>query len=182
MTCDMEYKILFTHDRWPAFFRWVKCPMGRASIRVKCPTMWSWTGSNARGLPGGDDRAWNWLIHKWSWKIYYSRLYSVMTQPTIQPPPLTLLNSVQYCSACPLNSLHDISKIENINCPLYRWILLSFFELLSCHHAWPHIFSPCVLLAFLRKLVCRTEQCKTESRSDQMFGSNPIGTSGTGRV
>ena len=62
----MEYKILFTRDRWPAFFRRVKCPMGRVSIRVKCPTMWSWTGSNSRELPGGDDRAWNWLIHYWA--------------------------------------------------------------------------------------------------------------------
>ena len=53
------------YDRWPAFFRRVKCPMGRVSIRIKCPTMWSRTGVKCPGVArGGDDRAWNWLIHK----------------------------------------------------------------------------------------------------------------------
>ena len=51
MTCDMQYKIIFTHDLWPAFFRQVKCPMGWASIHVKCGAE---QGSNAQGGGGGE--------------------------------------------------------------------------------------------------------------------------------
>ena len=56
--------------------------------RVKCPTMWSWTVVKCPGLPGGggDDRAWNWLIHYCTMKFqlnatkaargsYYSRCF-----------------------------------------------------------------------------------------------------------
>ena len=49
MTCDMEYKILFTRDWWPAFFRRVKCPMGRASSRQ----MPHYVELNSGQMPGG---------------------------------------------------------------------------------------------------------------------------------
>ena len=53
MTCDMEYKILFTHDWWPAFFRWVKCPMGRASSRQMPHYVELNSGQMPGGCPGG---------------------------------------------------------------------------------------------------------------------------------
>ena len=46
MTCDMEYKILFTRDRSNA--RWVGL-----LLASNAPLCGAEQGSNARGLPGG---------------------------------------------------------------------------------------------------------------------------------
>ena len=46
----MEYKSFLNVT---AFFRRVKCLMGRVSIRVKCPTMRSQTGVKCRGVARG---------------------------------------------------------------------------------------------------------------------------------
>ena len=45
----------------------VKCPTGRAygpHFGSNSPLYGAWRESNARGLPGGDGRFWNWLVHK----------------------------------------------------------------------------------------------------------------------
>ena len=39
-------------------------PDGSGFFASNAPLCGAEQGSNARGLPGGDDRAWNWLIHK----------------------------------------------------------------------------------------------------------------------
>ena len=58
MTCDMEYKNLFraTDNQHMFFFPTGQMPMRLASIRVKCPTIWSSTGVKCPGARGGWSR------------------------------------------------------------------------------------------------------------------------------
>ena len=44
--------------RWPAFWHESQCPTGRASFWVKSLTV----RKNARGMPLGSGRFWNWLV------------------------------------------------------------------------------------------------------------------------
>ena len=59
MTCDMDYKILLrtTDDRH--FFEGSNARWIGLLFASNAPLCGAEQGSNARGLPGGDDRAWN---------------------------------------------------------------------------------------------------------------------------